>query len=294
MRNVNQPATQRGDRQPSYSLATEPQRRRKPPLGAAAYTAADVWDPVQYGRFEALRARPAAELLARIRHSRPARVVDLGCGPGTVTALLANRWPDAEVVAVDSSAEMLAAARRLHPGLRWRRGAIETWDPPAPVGVIFSNAALHWVDGHAELFPRLVDRLERDGWLGVQMPRNHAAASHTAAAETARAGRWRARLEPRLRPQPVGPPEGYVEALSPLVSELDVWETEYYHVLDGDNPVAEWTRGSLLRPLLAALEPDEQEAFWDDYAARVLAAYPPRSDGTTLFPFRRLFVVARR
>ncbi|MCH7957955.1 MAG: trans-aconitate 2-methyltransferase, partial [Proteobacteria bacterium] len=154
------------------------------------------------------------------------------------------------------------------------------------------NAALHWLDGHEALFPRLAGGLRPGGVLAVQMPRNYAEPSHTCMAEAAEAGPWRARLDAVLRLRPVASPEAYYDMLAPLARTLDIWETVYTHVLEGENPVVEWTRGSALKPLLDALEDDERPAFLAQYTTRIRAAYPRRGDGTTLFPFRRLFIVA--
>ena len=251
------------------------------------------WDPAQYLRFASARLRPALDLLARIEADTPATVVDLGCGTGNVTALLAARWPDADVVGVDDSPEMLARAAADHPGLRFVAGDVSSWRPDRPAAVVYSNAALHWLDDHDRLFPDLLGAVARGGTLAVQMPRNHHAPSHTAVAAAVAAGPWAGRLRPLLRPFPVREPAFYHDLLAPAAA-LDIWETEYLHVLTGDDPVAEWTRGSLLRPLLAALDADIAARFYADYSARIAAAYPRRADGTTLFPFRRLFIVARR
>ena len=251
-----------------------------------------TWDPAQYLKFDSPRLRPAIELLARIDHDAPAHVVDLGCGTGHITAMLAERWPRAAVTGVDNSAEMLDVARRDHPEPAWEEGDIAAWRPPGPVDVIYSNAALHWLDDHAALFPRLASHLAPGGVLAVQMPHNHGAPTHTLVRDAVTAGPWREVLAPLLRPFPVAEPAVYYDLLAPYVAHVDVWETEYLHVLTGDNPVAEWTKGSVLRPLLSALDVDQAAGFEAAYRERIAAAYPPRPDGTTLLPFRRLFVVA--
>ncbi len=254
-----------------------------------------AWSPHRYLAYSDERLRPAQDLLARI-DADPAEIVDLGCGTGSATRLLLARWPRARVEGVDSSAEMLAAARQAPDlaAVRWRRADIAAWRPQRAPGLIFSNAALHWLDDHDALLPRLLAAVAPGGVLAVQMPRNHDAPSHTCIAEAVAAGPWAARLRPLLRPSPVAAPEAYHHRLAPLAARLDVWETTYLHVLHGRNPVAQWTRSTVLAPLAAALEEPERSAFLADYANRVLHAYPPRPDGTTLFPFRRLFIVARR
>jgi trans-aconitate 2-methyltransferase len=251
------------------------------------------WDPAQYLKFAGHRLRPAIDLLGRIDAEKPAEVVDLGAGAGNVTRLLKSRWPDAHVIGVDSSAEMLAKAAAAAPDIDWERGDLAAWRPRRPADVIYSNAALHWIAGHERLLADLVAALAPGGTLAVQMPRNFSAPSHTSIAEAARSGPWRTRLEPLLRPSPVADPAVYFDLLAPRVAELDIWETEYQQVLEGENPVKEWTKGTWLGPLLDALAEPERSGFEAAYGALVARAYPPRPDGRTLFPFRRLFIVAK-
>jgi trans-aconitate 2-methyltransferase len=252
------------------------------------------WDPAKYLEFAGHRLRPALDLLARVPATAPAVVHDLGCGAGNVTRLLVERWPGAAVTGVDGSAAMLETARAAAPGVTWIQADIGAWRGPRPADVVFSNAALHWLDDHAGLFPRLVSGMAPGGVLAVQMPRNHGAPSHTEMVAAAEAGPWRERLRPTLRARPVAGPAVYHDILAPHVSRLDIWETEYLHALEGDNPVVEWTHGSALKPLLDRLEEPERSGFLAEYSARIARAYPPRPDGRTLFPFRRLFIVAMR
>lgn len=251
------------------------------------------WDPTLYNAFAQPRLRPALDLLARIDAEVPHTVVDLGCGTGNVTRILAERWHDATITGVDSSPEMLAAAAAGPSRIRWSHSDIARWKPERPADVLFSNAALQWLDGHETLLPYLLAQLAPRGTLAVQMPHNHYAASHAVMAETVEAGPWAARLRPLARRFPVGDPDVYYDILAPLVASLDIWETEYLHVLDGDNPVVQWTMGTALRPLLDALEGAERDEFLAEYARRIAESYPPRADGKTLFPFRRLFIVAK-
>jgi trans-aconitate 2-methyltransferase len=251
-----------------------------------------AWDPAQYLKFAGPRLRPAIDLLQRIDAAAPAVVYDLGAGAGNVTRLIPARWPEARVVGVDGSAEMLAKAAAENPGIEWQQADLAAWRPERPAAVIYSNAALHWLDDHDRLLPGLFGSLAPGGVLAVQMPRNFGARSHTLITETARSGPWRAQLEPLLRPSPVAEPEFYYDLLAPLAASLDLWETEYLQVLEGVNPVKEWTKGTWLLPLLAALDEPERSRFEAAYAERVAAAYPPRGDGRTLFPFRRLFIIA--
>lgn len=254
----------------------------------------DVWRPSRYAHFGRERQRAAFDLLSRVQEIAPRTIVDLGCGAGELAREMARRWPSATVVGIDSSPAMLTEARAVPSSVAWRRLAIEEWTPDGPIDLIFSNAALHWVDDHASLMGRLVGWLSHGGVLAIQMPRNFDEPSHTAIAETIAAGAWHDRLTPLLRYRPVAHPDWYADLLLPLVSELDLWETVYWQVFEGENPVVNWTSGTVLRPLLAALAPPDQQRFLDEYGARIAAAYPIRSNGVTLFPFRRLFIVARR
>ncbi|WP_438006842.1 trans-aconitate 2-methyltransferase [Sorangium sp. So ce321] len=251
------------------------------------------WDPAQYLKFEDHRARPAIDLLGRIALTGPGEIVDLGCGAGNITRLVAQRFPGRGIVGIDSSPEMLAKARAALPGARFIEGDIARFAPAAPPALIFSNAALHWLDDHPALFPALLGRLARGGVLAVQMPRNHGAPSHTAMVEASRLPRFRDKLAAVVRESPVAEPRVYYGVLAPHAAEVEIWETEYLHILEGERPVVEWTKGTALRPLLAALDDDEQAEFLDEYGRRVAAAYPKAADGKTPFPFRRSFIVAR-
>jgi trans-aconitate 2-methyltransferase len=252
------------------------------------------WNPERYLAFGGHRTRPAADLLARVTLPAPRRVADLGCGPGNSTALLVERWPEAEVTGVDNSAEMLTRARAGGVRATWTLADIAQWAPAAPVDVLFSNAALQWLPDHASLVPRLLGEVPPGGVLAVQMPRNFGSPAHVLLREVALAGPWAARLEPKLPGEPVGAPAWYYDLLAALAARLDIWETEYLQVLEGDDPVLAWTRGTAMRPVQAALAKDELRAFEADYRERLRAAYPKRPDGRTLFPFRRLFIVAWR
>jgi trans-aconitate 2-methyltransferase len=251
------------------------------------------WSPDQYLRFAAPRLRPAADLLAAVPLTAPRAVVDLGCGAGNVTRLIGERWLEARITGVDDSAAMLAKAAQEFPRARWQQCGIADWRAGEPVDLIYSNAALQWLGDHERLFPSLLAQLAPGGVLAVQMPRNFEAPSHREIANTVRSGPWRARLAPLLVPSPVAAPGVYYEILAPLAARLDIWETEYLQVLEGEDPVKEWTKGTWLRQFLDALADDaERAAFEANYAARLRLAYPRRSDGRTLFPFRRLFLVA--
>ncbi len=251
------------------------------------------WDPATYLKFGDLRLRPGMELLQAIAARSPTRVYDLGCGPGNLTPLLTGRWPEAKIIGVDNSEEMLTKARQAAPEHRFVAGDIADWRPETPPDVIFTNAALQWLGDHDTLFPRLFETLAPGGTLAIQMPRNHMAPSHTCIADAVAASPHRAVLEPQQQHNQVATPADYYDIFAPLTDRLRIWDTEYLQVMRGDNPVADWTRGTALRPFLAALPDDAaRQAFEDDYRARILEAYPKAADGATLFPFRRIFIIA--
>ena len=255
------------------------------------------WDPATYLGFADERARPFADLVSRVRHTAPATVVDLGCGEGALTASLARRWPDARVLGVDSSPEMLAAAQdHAEPGrVSFARADVRDWAPDGPVDVLVSNAVLHWVPGHADLLVRWAGQLASGGELAVQVPGNFRAPTHTLLTELCRSPRWSARVA-ALAPTPdaVLEPAGYLGLLTDAGLAADVWETTYLHPLTGPDPVLRWVSGTVLRPVLAALDADEAEDLTKAYAAALRQAYPPRADGSTVLPFRRVFAVGRR
>lgn len=251
------------------------------------------WDPSHYARFADERLRPAIDLLARVSQDAPHRIYDLGCGTGPATRLLRDRWPEAVVVGVDNSPAMLHRATEQLPGIEWVRKDLEGWQPPWRADLIYSNAALHWLPDHATLFPRLMSYIAPGGFLAVQMPNNFSAPSHTLLADTIQAGAWRVRLAPLFRPAPVHPISLYYKLLAPLAQSLDLWETEYLHVLEGIDPVKEWIKGSWLKPILDALDASARNLFENQYANSLRNAYPPSANGVTLFPFKRLFVVAQ-
>jgi trans-aconitate 2-methyltransferase len=267
------------------------------------------WDPNVYLDFAAERARPFHDLVARIgcasQDQREAvqEVVDLGCGPGGLTASLAETWPWAHVVGVDSSPEMIAraAAYRLPGEVEFEQADLRDWQPAAPVDVIVTNATLQWVPGHLELLPRWVrTALRPGGWLALQVPGNLGDPIHTLLREVSAGPRWSGRLADldQVRAD-VPDPAGYAEVLAGAGCVVDAWETTYLHVLDpggrfGADAVLAWAMGTALRPVLDRL-PDQKsrEAFVAEYAERLRSAYPRRPWGTPL-PFRRVFAVAHK
>ncbi|HZT52555.1 MAG TPA: methyltransferase domain-containing protein [Stellaceae bacterium] len=262
------------------------------------------WDPHQYLKFKSERLRPGFDLLAQVGELPPGPIVELGCGTGPHARAMALRWPERTIVAIDKSPQMLAEAAAEPSTVRWLKADIVGWSAPEPAALVYSTATLQWLEGHDRLFPHLLDQLAPSGVLAVQMPRNFDAPSHALMRETAAAGPWAERLRPQaasgtgqgslLRIDPVGPPAFYYDLLRPRVQEIEIWETEYLHVLEGADPVLEWVRGSALRPVIEALPGAMAQEFEAAYAAKLRAAYPRRADGRTLLPFRRLFIVARR
>lgn len=253
------------------------------------------WDPGQYERFGAERGRPFSDLLHRVGAVDPAYVVDLGAGPGTMTATLADRWPGATVDGVDVSAEMMAAARRLErPGrLRFVRADLRTWTPDRPIDVLVSNATLQWVPDHADLLPKFLGWLAPGGWLGFQVPGNFDSPSHRVLAELAADDRWAATVAAAGVERPASlEPAQYATRLLGRCAHVDAWETTYLQVLPGTDPVYEWITGTAARPVLQALPPEPRAVFADELRRRLRVAYPPGPAGTVL-PYRRVFVVAQ-
>jgi trans-aconitate 2-methyltransferase len=255
-----------------------------------------MWDAGQYLRFGGERARPFFDLVAQVGATSPRYVADLGCGPGNLTAALAGRWPGATVTGVDNSAEMIDAARATVPAavnLSFEVGDVRDWRPGRPVDVLVCNAVLQWVPGHDEILLRWADQLAPGGWLAFQLPGNFDQPSHQIVEEMARSPRWRAPLANAARGRQVGDPAEYVALLARPGFHVDAWETSYLHILHGENPVLEWTKGTTLRPVLSALDAEQADAFLREYGERVRDAYHPHSFGT-VFPFRRVFAVVHR
>lgn len=257
------------------------------------------WDPQHYLTYADERGRPFLDLLARVDEDAPQAVVDLGCGAGNLTRLLAQRWPGAAVVGVDSSAEMIARAREEAPELGFVHADLRDWlaDPARenhPVDVLVSNATLQWVPDHLALLPDLVAAVRPGGWLALGVPGNFDAPSHTTLRALAAQQPYAAHLAGVEHPSAHGA-AAYLRALAALDCTVDAWETTYLHVLDGPDPVFTWVSATGARPVLQALPDDLRPGFEAAYKARLRASYPPGSGGgdATLLPFRRIFVVAR-
>jgi len=254
------------------------------------------WSATQYSKFEAERNRPIRDLLANIPNATVATAADIGCGPGNSTELLQARFPDARVTGMDSSADMIEAARKRLPDLDFELDDIATWHNSGPFDVIFANASLQWVPDHATLFPALIAKLAPGGSLAVQMPDNLDEPAHRLMRLTAADGPWAAKLANAANARAVRhDADWYYRALGDSVTAIDIWRTTYHHPLAGGaNAVVEWFKGTGLRPFLGPLDAAEQQAFLARYESHVAEAYPALPDGTVLLPFPRLFIVATR
>jgi trans-aconitate 2-methyltransferase len=249
-----------------------------------------AWDPDRYLRFADHRTRPGMELASRIPDIDARSIVDLGSGTGHLTAHLAERWPEASILGIDSSEEMVERARLDHPSLEWVVDDVGTWQPKEPVDLLFSSAALHWVDDHAGLFRRLRSYLAAGGVMAVQMPDNWKAPTHLIPAQVLDEGEWPEQARSALMRDRLSQPAAYAQWMQP--ARVDLWRTTYYQVLTGDEPVWKWVTGSVLRPVLAALKGSEKDRFSEICRARYLDAYPAGEDGVTTLPFSRQFLVA--
>ena len=252
-----------------------------------------MWNPDVYLAFADHRGRPFYDLLSRVGAESPRRVVDLGCGPGNLTVTLSARWPDAVIEAVDSSAEMVAAARER--GVEASVGELETWAPKPDTDIVISNAALQWVPGHRELLVRWAGELAAGAWIAMQVPGNFDAPSHAAVHELASTPRWLNSLRdiPFRVGKVVDSAADYAAMLTDAGCAVDAWETTYVHELTGEHPVLDWITGTALTPVKGVLSEDDWQEFRRELIPILAATYPTRDDGRTFFPFRRVFVVAR-
>ena len=248
----------------------------------------------QYLKFEDERTRPVRDLLAAVPPTPLSSVIDLGCGPGNSTEVLGAHAPNAAIRGLDASADMIEAARKRLPAVRFDVTDITQWDEPGTYDLILSNAVMQWLPSHDTLFPKLIGKLNSGGHFAVQMPDNVDQPSHRLMREVAANGPWADRLKNTGRTAHFDPRHYYM-LLSPLCSRVDVWRTTYYHPMRGGaDAVVEWFKGSALRPFLAALDDTEREAFLARYRDAVAAGYPALDDGGILLPFPRLFIVATR
>ncbi|MFG1934311.1 trans-aconitate 2-methyltransferase [Mycobacterium sp. NPDC048908] len=251
-----------------------------------------MWNPDVYLAFADHRGRPYFDLLSRINADKPRRVVDLGCGPGNLTATLTQRWPDAVVEAWDSSPEMVEAARER--GVDAHVGDVREWTPKPDTDVVLTNATLHWVPEHADLLVRWASQLSAGSWIAMQVPGNFDAPSHRAVRELVHSDKWSEPLRDfPFREGPVVDPADYAALLSDAGCNVDAWETTYIHELSGQHPVLDWITGTALTPVKSRLDEEQWQQFQRELIPMLDAAYPARADGTTFFPFRRIFVVAQ-
>jgi trans-aconitate 2-methyltransferase len=255
-----------------------------------------VWDPATYLRYGDERGRPFGDLLGRVRAPSPAEVVDLGCGPGTLTVGLTDRFPGARIRGLDSSAEMISSARALGSTVEFDVLDVRDWQPDPAVGVVLANAVLQWVPGHTDLLRRWAGALTPGAHLAFQVPGNFEAPSHRAIRAVASGPRWSARVAEGLRdPASVLEPVAYAELLTAAGCTVDAWETTYVHqlpVTGAEHPVLGWLEGTALRPVRATLDDPDWTAFRAELEPALAGAYPVR-DGSVFFSFRRIFVVAR-
>jgi trans-aconitate 2-methyltransferase len=251
------------------------------------------WSPAQYTRFEDERTRPARDLLAQVPLGSPARIVDMGCGPGNSTELLAGRWPSAKVVGLDSSPAMLAEARKRLPAARFDLADATDWVPEPGTDLVFANAIYQWVPDHLVQLPRVLAALGEGAVLAVQMPDNLGEPTHELMRAVAADPRWSGRLADAARAS-LPPPRVYYDALKPAARRIDIWHSAYNHVLDDAAAVVEWVKGTGLRPFLEPLDEAERGQYLARYSREVARAYPPASDGKVLLRFPRLFIVAQR
>jgi len=257
-----------------------------------------TWSAAQYSAFEDERTRPVRDLLAGVRAFDARTAIDLGCGPGNSTEVLAGRFPNARISGIDSSEDMIAAARKRLPAVDFEVTEIGAWIKASAgqrFDIVLANAVLQWVPDHAALLPALSSRLAAGGVLAVQMPDNLGEPAQILMREIAADGPWSRKLaaggEPRVALQSAG---WYYQLLRSVCARVDVWRTTYYHSLSGENAIVEWFKGSGLRPFLDPLDKTERPAYLARYTAAVKAAYPPLPDGSVLLPFPRLFIVTTR
>lgn len=250
------------------------------------------WNPERYEKFSGPRLQPGIDLIARMTPPSEGAIVDLGCGTGTLTALLGERFGVGRLSGLDSSPEMIAKARERHPEIDWHQGDISSWHADQPLAAIYSNAAMHWLPDHERLFPRLLDELVPGGVLAIQMPRPYQQDSFRLLVELARQAEWREVVqEPR---RPVSQPTDYFDLLAPIAASVEIWQTDYLQVLDPPDAVFEYARSTMLLPIVEGLAEADAARFSQAYRSALAEAYGTLHQGKTLYPFNRLFILARK
>jgi len=255
------------------------------------------WDPKLYLKFSGERARPATDLIAQIELDDPKQIIDLGCGTGNSTEQVHARWPNAAITGLDNSQEMLAQARANHPDWNWIQSGVEQWNPNTKFDMVFSNACLHWVADHGKAFPRLLGFVASGGALAVQMPNSFHTPAHTLMKDVSQeAGHpWSGKLPPASENYSVKTVDFYYNMLRKLAVRLNIWETEYLQIMDGPRAVLDWVRSTAMRPYLERLPDDAQRRQFEQRCLeRFEQAYAANDQGKTLFPYRRMFIIAYR
>ncbi len=255
-----------------------------------------AWSAKQYLLFEDERTRPVHDLLAAIPHIDARHVIDIGCGPGNSTELLAARFPGAAVRALDNSLNMIQAARQRLPQIRFDVINIADWNETGPFDVILANAVLQWLPDHSALFPAIISKLSHGGCLAVQMPDNLAEPAHQLMYEIANNGPWADKLKDIAQMRaPVYGADWYFEKIGSYCARLDIWRTTYYHPLAGGSAaIVEWFKGSSLAPFLSVLSDDERAQYLDSYTKALADAYSVSAQGKVILPFPRLFILGIR
>jgi trans-aconitate 2-methyltransferase len=253
------------------------------------------WSARQYLKFEDERTRPPRDLLAQVPLAQPRLVVDLGCGPGNSTELLLERYPQSNIVGLDSSPDMLRKARERLPTCKFIEADIASWRPDAGTDLIFGNAVMQWLPDHAAIMRRLLESLASGGVLAIQMPDNTREPALMFQREVGESGPWRDHPEIKAAPRDdLPPPEAYYDLLKPVSSRIDIWHTVYNHVMASPQAITEWFKGSSLQPFLSPLDAGAREKFLAAYTEKIVRAYQPRFDGKVLLRFPRLFILAVR
>jgi trans-aconitate 2-methyltransferase len=253
------------------------------------------WNADLYLQFASERTQPSLDLIGRIKIPQPARMIDLGCGPGNSTAILRQRWPKADLIGLDSSAEMIAAASKTYPTEQWIQADIANWVADTPFDLVFSNATLQWLPDHARLFRHLFAQVASGGALAVQLPAHEQSPLRQVVDEVVDDPLWCDRLSAARQALTRESPSFYYDVLGAIATHIDLWETEYYHQMENPQAILNWFRATGLRPFLAALETEEEKQRFEQLVLEgYTQAYPPQKDERILFPFRRLFMVAYR